>query len=174
MKKFKIESIVIEHKIDDNPDTSFIGEYTSDLDDGVIVRQYDKFYEDLTEEEKDQINTRNREYTGFEPCAGGEKVGTKEYKEYGLQDYKRMEQLNNGDFSFMGITAYADIYFEEDGVCQFQKVTSVGIWGIESDDKSGTEEFEKDQIENLKEQLKHLNVDMSNFDDIKVIKNVIH
>ena len=172
MKKFKIESIVIEHKLDDNPDTSFIGEYTSDLDDGVLVRQYDKFYEDLTEEEKDQINTRNREYTGFKPCAGDEKVGTKEYKEYGLQDYKRMEQLNNGDFSFMGITAYADIYFEEDGVCQFQKVTSVGIWGIESDDKSGTEEFEKDQIENLKEQLKHLNVDMSNFDDIKVIKKV--
>ena len=173
MKKFKIETIVIEHKIEDNPDTSFIGEYTSDLGDGVIIRQYDKFYEDLTEEEIEEINERNREYTGFKPYAGGEKVGTKEYKEYGLQDYKRMEQLSNGDFTFIGISAYANIYFEENGVRQYQKITSGGIWGIESDDKSGVEEFEKEQIEDLKHQLEHLNIDVSNFYDIKITKNVI-
>ena len=167
--KFKIESIAIEHKLDDNPDTSFIGEYTSDLDDGVLVRQYDKFYEDLTEEEKDQINTRNREYTGFEPYAGGEKLGTKEYKEYGLQDYKRMEQLNNGDFSFMGIIAHANIYLEENGRSTYQKITSGGIWGVESDsDKSYIEEIEKEQTEDLKHQLEHLNVDTSNFDHTKI------
>ena len=168
MKKFKIKSIVIEHKLYDNPDTFFIGEYTSDLDYGVIVIQYDKFYEDLTEEEKDQINVRNREHTGFKPCAGGEKVGTKEYKEYGLQDYKRMGQLNRGDFYFMGIIAHADIFLEENGHSVYQKITSGGVWGIESDDKSGTEEIEKEQIEDLKHQLEHLNVDMSNFDHIKI------
>ena len=166
--KFKIESIVIEHKLEDDSDTSFIGEYTSDLDDGVIVRQYGKFYEDLTEEEKDQINLRNREHTGFEPYAGGEKVGTKEYKEYGLQDYKRMEQLNNGDFYFMGIIVHANIFLEENRYYTYRKITSGGIWGIESDDKSGIEELEKEQIEDLRHQLEHLNVDMSNFDHIKI------
>ena len=90
--KFKIESIVIEHKLYDNPDTFFIGEYTSDLDYGVIVIQYDKFYEDLTEEEKDQINVRNREHTGFKPCAGGEKVGTKVYKS---MDFKIIKEWGN-------------------------------------------------------------------------------
>lgn len=166
--KFKIKSIVIEHKLDEDIDTSFLGEYTSDLDDGVIVKQYDKFYEDLTEEEIEEINTRNREHTGFKPYAGGEKVGTKDYREYGLQDYKRMEQLNNGAFSFVGVIANANIFLEENGCTTYQKITSGGIWGIESDDESGTEESEKNQIEDLKHQLEYLNVDVSNFDHIKI------
>lgn len=160
----KIDSIIVEHKIDDSPDTSFIGEYTNDLDDGVIVRQYDKFYEDLTEQERDEINIRSREYTGFEPYAGGEKVGTKEYKEYGMQDYERMEKINNGSVWFIGIIAKAIIVVNGIKQC----ITSGGLWGIESDDKGGTEEYEKDQIEDVEEQLKALNIDTTNFDNIKI------
>ena len=68
----------------------------------------------------------------------------------------------------MGIIAHADIFLEENGHSVYQKITSGGVWGIESDDKSGTEEIEKEQIEDLKHQLEHLNVDMSNFDHIKI------
>ena len=86
-----------------------------------------------------------------------------------MSDYRRMEGLNNGIWNFIGIKAKADIYFEENGVSQYQEITSGGLWGIESDsDKQYIEECEKEQIEDLKEQLEHLNVDMSNFDEIEI------
>jgi len=150
--KFKIESIIIEHIFDDNADTSWLGKYTDEIEDGVIVRKFNMFYEDLSEDEQEELPERGREFRCFKPYAGGENVGTKEYKEYGMSDYRRMEGLNNGIWNFIGIKAKADIYFEENGVSQYQEITSGGLWGIESDsDKQYIEECEKEQIEDLKE-----------------------
>lgn len=171
--KFKIENIIVEHILDEYADTSFIGEYTDKLEAGVIIRNCSKFYEDCSDEEIEEAyeNRPGRnEYIGFKPYAGGEQVGTKNYKEYGKQDYKRIEQLNKGNFCFIGIKAKANIYFEYKGYNQYQEITSGGLWGIESDsDKSYIEEVEKQELEDLKTQLENLNVDISNFHDPKIL-----
>lgn len=161
----KIESIVIEHVVDTDPDTSFLGNYTSILETGVIVRQYDTFYEDLSREEIDKIPTMSREHTGFNPYAGGEKVGTKEYRDYGLKDYEHMEKINKGAVWFVGIIAKAVINVAG----TLQHISSGGLYGIESDsDDVYINEIELEQLSELKEQLKALNIDVTNFDDIEI------
>lgn len=162
----KIDRIVIEHIIDTTPDISWLGEYTSDLKEGIIVRQYDKFYEDLTEEELEEINIRTREHTGFNPYAGGEKVGTENYRECGMWNYERMEQINNGDSWFIGITATAVIHAANSNV--IQHIHSGGLWGIDSDNNVYIKEIENEQLSDLKEQLKAFSIDTTNFDTIKI------
>ena len=39
-KQIALESITLVHAVDSDPDTSFLGEYTDDLKDGVIVRAF--------------------------------------------------------------------------------------------------------------------------------------
>jgi hypothetical protein len=166
----KIDSVKIIHIVDDNPDTSFIGEYTNDLEPGVIVRQYSEFYEKIpTEMERDTDGTFYRkkapevdrwynrgECPTFRPYAGGEKVGTKNYYVYGMQDYNRMEALNNGDFCFLGISAEAKVLTSTDGEnWLINTLSSGGLWGIESDgEKSYIKDVEEEELEHLKDVLK--------------------
>lgn len=91
-----------------------------------------------------------REYNFFLPYAGGEEPGSKNYQEYGKQDFKRMEGLNNGDWSFVGIIAKAEIVT---GLGTLQTIRSGGLWGIESDAGPYIDEIGKEQIEELKEEL---------------------
>ena len=163
----KIESIKKVHTVDDNPITSFLGEYTKIGRPGVIIRQYDEYYEKIpTEMERDtdgtflckkapEISNRGNEYPAFKPYAGGEKVGTKNYYKYGMQDYRRMEALNNGDFSFLGISAEARVLTSTDGQnWLINTLSSGGLWGIESDAGSYITEVEDEELENLKVVLK--------------------
>ncbi len=183
MGKLKIESIAIRHTIDDNPDTSWLGEFTDDLEPGVIVRDYGEFYEKLPAEmERDfdgkfvgkgepEVPPRGREYRGFRPYASGEKVGTKAYYKYGMHDHKRMEGLNNGDWSFIGIIAEAIISYpciHGFDSSRLETLTSGGLCGIESDSGIYLEEIEQEQLMDLKEHLKQFNVDISNFNDIEI------
>jgi hypothetical protein len=163
----KIESITIKHILDTDPDFSFIGEYTDTLDNGVIVREYDEFYKKIhTEMERDSdgkfigkmeldIPDRGREYRFFKPYAEGKKVGTKEYYEYGMQDYKRMERYNNQDWYFMGVRADAVVSYPVLGNSRrLETMTSGGLWGIESDSEEDyIKEVEEEQIEDLKNHL---------------------
>ncbi len=158
-----IGKTTIVHKIDTDPDFSFYGEYTDDLKPGVIICHYDEFYERIkTEMERDydgrfigkkdpEIPPKGNEYRGFIPFSGGEKVGTKEYYDYGLQDYKRMEEYNKNYWWFIGIYVQTEITLSN-GLSDI--VRSGGLWGIESDEPEieikATEEEEK---ENLKSQL---------------------
>lgn len=64
--------------------------------------------------------------------------GDPEYKD---QDEDRKKQYERGDFSFVGVRAEADVVIE--GVSQ--KLTSGGLWGIESD--SGDEYIENVALE---------------------------
>lgn len=129
--KNKIDKIVIEQVQDDSPDTSFIGEYTNKRSPWAIVRQGEYAGQYLANLPEDcGIPTSTREYAYFLPYAGGEKPGSKEYQEYGLQDFARMEGLTRGDWSFIGIIAKAHI-ITSNGTTQV--IRSPGIWGIESD-----------------------------------------
>ena len=65
----------------------------------------------------------------------------------------RRQQYDNGDFSFIGIQAEAEIIVS--GVCQ--TITSGGLWGIESDSTPDyLSEIEQEEIEQLQEILQAL------------------
>lgn len=77
-----------------------------------------------------------------------------EVKKYVLQDYKRMETLNRGDWCFIGLAAEAEIVTQARQGNPIQKIHSGGLWGIESDsDDSHIEETEKEELSELKNQL---------------------
>ena len=67
-----------------------------------------------------------------------------EIHKYIRQDYDRMESLNRGDWCFMGIRAEAEVQTGSDVV---QRITSGGLWGIESD--SGEDHVESIAREEL-------------------------
>jgi hypothetical protein len=74
-------------------------------------------------------------------------------REYVARDYERMERLNRGDWSYVGIRADAEIVV--DGVAQ--EITSGGLWGIESDsDWAYLAEIDGEQLSELRSQLRAL------------------
>ena len=64
---------------------------------------------------------------------------------YTKQDYARTESLHAGNWGFIGIEARAEIVIG--GVCQ--RVTSGGLWGIESD--SGDDYLKEEETNQLAE-----------------------
>ena len=158
MKKcinLSIGQTIITKKYDEDPMTDHYGEWTDDLGPGVIIRYYKEFYERIpTEMERDvdgrfigkaepEIPSRGNEYRGFKPANhipfdpkdwAGVPGTTKEKKEtaykYALEDYQRMEDLNNGHWYYLGITFtthYSSDKLGLSGEC-FDS-----LWGIESD-----------------------------------------
>ena len=149
----KIVNVTIKHIIDTDPDTSYIGEYTDNLTTGVIIRALGKFYEKLPAPMERDID--GTFVSKGIPYAGGSEPGTRNYYRYGMQDFKRMEALNRGDFSFIGITAEAEIQTSDAGkywLCNY--ISSGGLWGIESD--SGEDYFKEVAENELAELEKHL------------------
>jgi len=193
----KIESITIEHMPDETPDFSTLGEYTDNLEPGVIIRREGEFYEKVTDTahcddcSKDfeitwetyacpecggylhvdhDMPVKGRTFRGFKPYAGGEEVGTKEYYTYGMRDFERMEAYNSQQWSYMGIQAKAVISYEiGQGHRRLETLTSGGLWGIESD--AGDEyitEVETEQLEDLKGHLEAFGVDCSEWDTVEI------
>lgn len=159
-KTKEIRSIKIRRRVDQSPDTSWIGKYTDDLKPGVIVRKHGEFYEKLGEDA--EIPERGREYRCFLPYAGGEKVGTADYYSNGLQDFERMESLERGEWYFLGVDAVAQIVVH--GV--IQTIESGGLWGIESDsDEDYIESVEKEEIDALRRVLAELGFSKTDIDD---------
>ncbi len=176
--KVSIERVKIERIIDESPDTSYLGKYTDELGPGVVVRALGEFYEKLPapmERDTDgrfwrkgapEVPSRGREYRGFLPYAGGAKPGTEEYYRYGMLDFKRMESLQMGDWSYIGIRAYATVkYLIGDGSYRLETLSSGGAWGIESDStESYLREIEDEELSEVKAHLETFGVDTSDFD----------
>jgi len=149
----KVTNVKIEHRADTTPDFSFMGEYTDELKPGVIVRRYDEFFENLPDET--EMPEKGREYRAFKPYAGGEKVGTPEYYQYGKQDYERMESYNRQDWAFIGIVAKATVRFstseDDTGITRIHHFRSGGLWGIESDSgEAYLKEVAQEQLSDLR------------------------
>lgn len=89
--------------------------------------------------------SKGREWRFFLPYAGGEKWPSRDYKKYGLQDFERMEKLNKGYWYFMGIRAEARTWNPKNELTQ--KITSGGLYGIESD--AGNDCFKEVEAEEL-------------------------
>lgn len=149
----KIKIITICHIPDYDADLSYIGKYTDELTDGVIVREFGEFYEDLTEEQKEDIPEYSREMRGFKPVGGGEPVGSADYKKYGKQDYELMQKIERGDVSFIGIKAEAEILVSLNDHWITQSISSGGLWGIDVDSSEETEYIKEIQQEQLSELL---------------------
>jgi hypothetical protein len=71
------------------------------------------------------------------------------------QNYKRIMEFENGSVQMLGIKATAEIYTSiGGGSWLINKVSSGGLWGIESDnDESSFKEIEANQIDELKDAL---------------------
>jgi hypothetical protein len=93
-----------------------------------------------------ELPRSSREYRFFKPADNGEAEGTADYKKYGLQDWKRYEALNNGDWHYIGITATVTLT-NADG---FEKKISSDTWGIESDSGEHLKEVAHEQIEEIR------------------------
>lgn len=80
-----------------------------------------------------------------------------EVRKYVRQDYERMEGLNRGSWQYIGIRAVAEVAIPmgaHTAVATIQRITSGGLWGIESDsDKSYLADVGKEELANLKTQL---------------------
>jgi hypothetical protein len=148
-KKNRILKVWTETRLDENPDTSWIGEYTDELEPCVILRARGEFYEHLPEDA--DWPSRGREYRGFRPYAGGEKPGTENFYVYGMRDFQRMEALERGDWCFVGIMAKAEVVTPSGTI---QILRSGGLWGIESDsDESYLGEIRAEQLDELRDEL---------------------
>ena len=175
MKKPKItvESVKVKRILDESPDTSFIGEYTNKWNKWAICRHCGQYIADYipTDDNDYPVHncpTSNREYNYFMPYAGGEKPGTDEYRKYGLQDFKRMERLNNGDWCFIGIVAECVVKYPiGSGNYRLEKFTSGGIWGIESDsDSTFIDEMTNEQLSDLERHLSTFGVNLENWAEL--------
>jgi hypothetical protein len=182
-RKGRILKVEILTRADTDPDTSYIGEYTDTWKLGAMVVHSGEFVADIERREAilerlqacdvpalaeawqnraaklgpqwDDLNSipeRGREYCFFLPYAGGESPDSKEYRRNARQDYDRMQGLSRGDWSFVGIQARAEVTLPGSDVVQ--RLTSGGLWGIESD--SGADylaEVERDELAGLRREL---------------------
>jgi hypothetical protein len=72
-------------------------------------------------------------------------------RKYTRKDYDRMESLNAGNWCFVGIRAEAEIVIGD----TVQRMTSGGLWGIESDsDRDYFREVETEELAGLREVLR--------------------
>ena len=87
---------------------------------------------------------------------------------YGMQDYERMEGLNNGDWCFIGIIAEATVKYpiNNNGSYRLETFTSGGLWGIESDSGDYLDTVASEQIADLKKHLAVFGIKWN--DDIEI------
>lgn len=91
------------------------------------------------------------EYRYFNPPVENYKGESPEdIRKYCRQDYERMESYNNQQWCYIGIRAEAEVQVAD----VIQRITSGGLWGIESDsDRPYLESVQQDELANLKTEL---------------------
>lgn len=95
-------------------------------------------------------------YEYFEPRHGNyEGCSEKEIRDYCWQDFERMEDFERRKWQHIGVRAEAQIGIPQGGQSYLtQKLTSGGLWGIESDsEESYIKEEEDSQLGELREVL---------------------
>ena len=174
-KKLKIESITLVMEEDTNGDASTLGEWTDDLDDWNIVRATGQCVKEMTDQGTigpvcvTEFPPRGSFFRCFKPYAGGEKPGTKEYKKYGLQDWKRMEALNKCEWNYIGIHAEAVVSYpcRTSDARRMETLRSSGLWGIESDaGKTYFLSVVKEELADLRSHLAAFGVVLLDFDGL--------
>jgi len=152
-------------KADEYPDISFLGKFTDDAEPWAIVRADGDYLANLGADY--ELPAKGREFRFFRPYAGGEPEGTPTYLKYGLQDWKRAEGLNRGDWYFIGIYAEAEVSYAIDrpGHHRLEWLRSGGLWGIESDAGDYLQEVARDELANLHKHLRAFGVSLAGWKD---------
>jgi len=141
----RIASIRLVREFDNDPDLSFLGEY-SDSRDASDGKSFDR----------EELGDWSRgEYHFFTAAMSGDESGNPDSPR---QDYERCESYNRGVWHMIGIRAEAEIQTSADGRhWSIQRVGSPGLWGIESDsDESYLQSVESDELAALAEILAEL------------------
>ena len=142
----RILSVKIHRDVDTDPDTSWIGKYAcnygyKDVDGDPLKNKV------IDRQERGDMG--RGQYRYFVAANSGADTGNPDSVE---QDYQRIESLNAGQWSFIGI--WAEAHVQLDGSSVVQRLRSDGLWGIESDsDDSHLESVEQEEIANLRDEL---------------------
>lgn len=157
----ELTSVTVWVQGDENADFSHYGTYTDDVTDPWhILRASGGYVHDLPEEY--EMPPRGREYRAFKPYAGGMRPGSQEYREYGLQDFARMEALERGEWSPMYVHISATVTLPSGRTVT---VRTPGVGGIESDSLDGyVQEIAEDERPTLTEDLAALGIDKATVD----------
>lgn len=142
-------------------DDRYAYDYQSDLYDSlseaqdILIECQDKLREDQECDCDEHGDMSRGEYRYFNPSFNYvDKFGAAlpetpdEVRQYVRQDYERMESLNRGLWSFLGIGARARVQVNGDVV---QTVRSGSLWGVESD--GDYDDIEREQLAELRDQL---------------------
>ncbi len=137
--KKRIDGVTFVRELDTDPDTSWIGEYSSTPG-----------ADDVTVDRQERGDMSRGEFHYFIAALSATQTGNPESVE---QDYNRLEALNRGDWCFIGVSAIARVVIGD----TVQKIRSGGLWGIESDSSADHfEELKREQLSELAVQLEAL------------------
>lgn len=172
----RILKIWTDVELDDNPDTSWLGEYSSKPGENAIDREANG---DMQRGELRYFNpAQHHDVDGWDHVsdlavlnayakqiqAGYQELSRNAMIEalnasYRESDYQRMESLQRGDWNFVGITARAQVILSGSLI---QNIRSGGLWGIESDsDEEHFEEVRQGQLAELGRELEAVGFDKS-------------
>lgn len=149
--KVKIAKVWVEHVPDNDPDLSYIGEFSNTAGEHAI------------EHSMTYCNIGNREYRYFNPANA-------EHEKQAQEDYERMKAYGN-DWHMIGIRAHAELNIPHGSSWIIQKISSPGLWGIESDVSYFTE-VENEELATLRDMLSQLGIELETID--KAFENVEH
>lgn len=147
-----IHSITVLRMVDADPDTSWLGEYSDKRSSEFSIdRRCSYGVRSKTRYFNPSFNYVDKD---GKPLPGE----TPETVRHNVQqDYERMEHLSADDWSFIGIKAVAEVSVSLDGGKTFKrdKLTSGGLWGIESDsDVAYLKSVEEEELAQLEDLLK--------------------
>ena len=133
--KKRILSITIAYEVDQDPDLSFLGRYSSCPNSPAAI------------DRKSRGCQERNEYRYFIPAMNAEETGNPDSPE---QDFQRMEAYNRQEWQMLGIHAVAQVVTGE----VVQTIRSGGLWGFESDsDKAYFKEVEENELHDLSAEL---------------------
>ncbi len=164
----RILEVKIIRALDVDRDTSYLGEYSQRQSSRFSIdRAHSQDCASLAANSGPALSQLRRilKTPAGEPRPGESEANVVKYT---LQDYERMESLNNGNWSYIGIRAEAEIvlpYQVNKGCVRghevyaylTQTLGSGGLWGIESDsERSYFEEVKGEELSQLKGSLRTL------------------
>jgi len=171
MRNGKILRVWWERRIDENPDTSYLGEYSDKPSTEWAIDR---------KERGDQGHNEKRYWNPAQHCPPGRAEswahvtascirlaltanGLKACDDraaaimaldlhYIEQNYAQMESLNRGDWCYIGLIAKAEVQLDRNGLVQ--TIHSGGLWGIESDsDNAYLNQVRSEELTQLGEEL---------------------
>jgi hypothetical protein len=154
MEKMQIKRVWIEHRADEGADMSELGVFADTATDksGAIIRIGEHRGQLASTVPADEWPDKGREYRFFIPAMTAEETGNPDLP---IEDWKRAEAGNNGEWHYIGIIAKAELWNPQTHVVQV--IHSGGLWGIESD--AGAEymgEVAMDELAGLRAELSAL------------------